>query len=103
MRINGFEWTVRLVAPSHPMLLTPWHTHAFGACDKRTTTIYIDKTLPKDFIKDVLCHELTHAVMFSYNITLPYEVEEIVAELFTEYGEQILSLTHFIYNGIKMK
>jgi len=47
MIINGIRWSVRLVAPSHPMLFTPWRTHALGVCDKITKTIYIDKTLSK--------------------------------------------------------
>ena len=45
MIINGIRWIVRLVTPSHPMLLTPRNTHALGACDKATQTIYIDETL----------------------------------------------------------
>ena len=103
MIINNVVWRVRLVSPDHPMLLTPWRTHAFGVCDKITQTIYIDKTLSQAQIKEVLCHEIVHAFMFSYDIFLSYEEEEIVAEIITEFGDDIINLTDFIYNGIKMK
>ena len=76
MIINNVAWRVRMVSPSHPLLLTPWRTHALGVCDKITQTIYIDKT---------------------------YDEEEMVAEIISEYGEQIMRLTNFIYDGIKTK
>lgn len=92
-----------MVSPAHPMLLTPWRTHALGVCDKVTQNIYIDKTLSPHLLKEVICHELVHAFMFSYSIDLSYNEEEIVAELMSQYGEQILEITDIIYNGIKMK
>ena len=92
-----------MVSPAHPMLLTPWRTHALGVCDKVTQNIYIDKTLSPHLLKEVICHELVHAFMFSYSIDLSYDEEEIAAELMSQYGEQILEITDIIYNGIKMK
>lgn len=41
--------------------------------------------------------------MFSYMIDLSYDEEEIVAELMSQYGEEILEVTDAIYNGIGMK
>ena len=103
MIINGISWRVRLVSPAHPLLLTPWKTHALGVCDKTTQTIYIDKTLSSHKIKEVLCHELVHAFMFSYGVDLSYEEEEMVAEIMAEYGDDIIKKTNIIYNGIRMK
>jgi hypothetical protein len=103
MIINGVRWSVRLVSPAHPFLLTPWRTHAYGVCDKITQTIYIDKTLSPHFLKEVLCHEIVHAFMFSYVVDLSYEEEELVAELISKYGDSIIQETNAIYNGIKMK
>ena len=103
MIVNGVRWRVRLVSPAHPMLLTPHGTHALGVCDKVMQTICIDKTLSSQKLKEVLCHEIVHAFMFSYDIDLTYDEEEMVAELMSEYGESILEKTNAIYNGIKMK
>lgn len=103
MIINGVRWRVRLVSPAHPLLLTPWLTHAYGVCDKITQTICVDKTLSPQKLKEVLCHEIVHAFMFSYDIDLSYDEEEIVAELISQYGEDIIYKANAIYNGIKMK
>ena len=103
MIINEVRWRVRLVSPAHPLLLTPWKTHALGVCDKVTQTICIDKTLSPQQLKDVLCHEIVHAFMFSYMIDLSYSEEELVAELMSQYGEEILETTNIIYDGIRMK
>ncbi len=103
MIINGVRWKIRLVSPSHPMLLTPWKTHALGVCDKTTRTIYIDNTLYPTRIKDVIYHELVHAAMFSYGVDLSYEEEELVAEWTGTYGDEIFRLANIIYDGIHMK
>ena len=103
MIINGVRWRVRLVSPAHPLLLTPWKTHALGVCDKVTQTICIDETLSPQLLKEVLCHEIVHAFMFSYMIDLSYSEEELVAELMSKYGEHILEVTNAIYDGIKIK
>ena len=85
------------------MLLTPHQTHALGVCDKTTQTICIDETLSPQKIKEVLCHEIVHAFMFSYMVDLTYDEEELVAELMTQYGKDILQKTNAVYDGIKMK
>lgn len=103
MIINGVRWRVRLVSPAHPLLLTPWKTHALGVCDKVTQTICVDETLSPQLLKEVLCHEIVHAFMFSYMIDLSYSEEELVAELMSQYGEEILETTNIIYDGIRMK
>ena len=103
MIINGVRWRVRLVSPAHPLLLTPWQSHALGVCDKVTQTICVDETLSPQSLKEVLCHEIVHAFMFSYMIDLSYSEEELVAELMSQYGEEILETTNIIYDGIRMK
>ena len=103
MIISGVRWRVRLVSPAHPLLLTPWKTHALGVCVKVTQTICVDETLSPQLLKEVLCHEIVHAFMFSYMIDLSYSEEELVAELMSQYGENILETTNIIYDGIRMK
>jgi hypothetical protein len=101
MILNGVRWSICLVAPSHSILLTPWGTRALGVCDKKTNIIYIDKTLKKKKLKKVLCHEIVHASIFSYNIDLSFEEEERLAELITNYGEEIIKQTNKLYNKIQ--
>lgn len=41
--------------------------------------------------------------MYSYDIDLSYDEEEIVATLMGEYGDDILEMTDAVYDGIKVK
>jgi hypothetical protein len=95
--INGIRWRVHLVPPSHPLLLTKKGNFDCGCCDNITKTIYISNNLDKTLTRKVLCHEITHAVMFSYKVKLTHKQEELVANLFSEYGDEILSLTNITY------
>lgn len=101
--INGVRWRVRLVPPSHPFLTTHWNTLALGCCDNLTQTIYISNILSRGMVKKVLCHEIVHAAMFSYNVLLTYQEEELVADLISTYGDEIIAATNLIYDRIKIK
>lgn len=52
-------------------------------------------------LKRVLCHEITHAAMFSYNVELTYEQEELLADLLATYGSEIISITNEIFKKLK--
>ena len=64
-------------------------------------TIYLDERLQGSLLKKVLCHEITHAAMFSYNINLSLEQEELLADLIATYGEEILTITNKIFTKLK--
>ena len=49
-------------------------------------TIYLCEDLEYNLMKKVLSHELTHAAMFSYNVELNLEQEELFADLVATYG-----------------
>jgi hypothetical protein len=101
--INGVRWRVRLVPPSHPFLATRRNTFALGCCDNLAKTIYISNALSRAMIKKVLCHEIVHAAMFSYGVDLSYHEEELVADLISTYGDEIIATTNLIYDRIKIK
>lgn len=86
ININGEEWRVVLVSPLHPSLIRSDGSTTLGCCDDSLKTIFIDITLNEKYLKKVLCHELTHAAMFSYNIDLNYYQEELLADLIATYG-----------------
>lgn len=70
-------------------------------CDDNTKSIYVAMNLPLDLLKKVLCHEIVHAAMFSYNVELTLEQEELVAELVATYGEEIFEITNQVFKKIK--
>lgn len=101
IRINGEEWRVLLVSSTHPCLYRSDGSKSLGCCDDVDKTIYIDETVNDFYLKKVLCHELTHAAMFSYNVELSYEQEEIVADLIATYGQEIISITNVIFKRLQ--
>ena len=82
IKINGERWRVRLVPDI-------------------SKTIFINQTLPLSQIKKVLCHEIVHAAMYSYNVDLTEDTEEIVADIIATYGAEIIRLTNATYDKIK--
>ena len=69
-KINGEEWNVVAVSPSDPALLRSDGGYTIGVCDDNLKCIYIAIGLPDNLFKKVLCHEITHAAMFSYDVVL---------------------------------
>ena len=68
--INNVYWKLAFVEPNYPLLMKNDGKYSIGACDNLTRTIYINNTLMGNILKKVLCHEITHAAMFSYNVIL---------------------------------
>lgn len=99
--INGIDWGIKLVSPNHPKLKRTDRTYALGSCDNTTKLIYISDIVPEYKIKKVLCHEITHAAMFSYDINITIDQEELIADLIATYGEEIISITNKIFQKIK--
>ena len=98
--INNVYWKLAFVPPDFPLLRRMSGEYSIGACDNLTRTIYINETLRGDLLKKVLCHEITHAAMFSYNVSLTIEQEEIIADIISTYGEQIVYITNKVFNKL---
>jgi len=99
--INGLGWRVRIVPPTYPMLLTNRNTFTLGCCDNSTKTIYIADGLDEVKFRKVLAHEVTHAAMFSYNVILTLDQEELLADIFSTYGDEIIAVTNRVFKKIK--
>ena len=98
--INGELWRVVFVDPRHPALLKPNGDFAIGACDDYSNTIYLSNNLSGGVLKQVLCHEITHAMMFSYRIKMPLQQEELFAELVAMFGEEIIKITNILFSHL---
>lgn len=100
IRINGEDWRILIVSSNHPSLLRPDGTFTLGCCNDYEKTIFIVENLTDFYFKKVLSHELVHACMYSYNISLDYHQEEILADLISTYGQEVVSITNSIFNRI---
>lgn len=92
---------VKFCHPNHPMLRRSNGSTTIGSCDDNTKSIYLNRNLNGKMLKKVLCHELTHAAMFSYNVELSYEQEELLADLLATYGEEIIDITDNLFDRLK--
>lgn len=101
--INNEQWQVRLCSSHHPMLIRSDGSISIGACDDASKTIYLNGNLRGNLLKKVLCHELTHAAMFSYNVELSLEQEEVLAEIIATYGEEIINITNVLFYKLREK
>lgn len=99
--INNIYWKLAFVTPDYPLLRRLNGEFTIGACDNLTRTIYINEFLQGDLLKKVLCHEIVHAAMFSYNVDLTIEQEQLVADLISTYGEEIVYITNKIFNKLR--
>ena len=98
--INNVYWKLSVVAPDFPLLQRLNGEFSIGACDNLTRTIYINETLQGVLLRKVLCHEITHAAMFSYNVNLSLEQQELIADLISTYGDEIIYITNKIFNKL---
>lgn len=101
LNINGQDWRIFLVSPFHPSLYRSDGSLSIGACDNDKKALYINEELPLEKLRKVLCHELTHAAIFSYDIDLNLDQEELLADLLATYGQEIIYTTNKIFSRLK--
>ena len=99
--INNEMWYIDLVPYNYHMLKKPNGTYALGVCSDDRKTIYIRNELPPALEKRVLCHEIVHAAMFSYDIFLDEAQEELMADIIATYGEEIIDITNMLFKNLK--
>ena len=100
IEINGEYWEILLVSPFDPLLHMRDDFYAIGVCDDNMKIIAINDELNDYYLKKVLCHELTHAAMFSYNVDLSHTQEELIADLMSIYGQEIICKTNKVFQRI---
>lgn len=98
--INGETWYLKIVEPKDHNLIMNNGDYTIGCCDDNTKTVYISKTLKGEYLKHVLCHEIVHCAMFSYNVELSMEQEELLANLIATYGEEIINITNDVFKRL---
>lgn len=101
--INEIEWQVVYVPITDDILKRSDGSRTVGVTDTESRTVSIATGLMPDFEKKVLCHEITHCAMFSYNVYLSVEQEELIADLISTYGEEIVNITNNIFDRLKKR
>lgn len=101
--INHEIWVVKFMQPYDGIFRMDNGEFTIGVCDDNAKTIYLSNLLRGEKLKQVLCHEIVHAAMFSYNVELDYEQEELLANLIAIYGKEIVQITDNIFKRLSIR
>ena len=74
--INNRMWHIEFVNAASEKLHRSDGSLTVGVTDGNDDCVYLSDLLSGAFLKKVLCHELCHCFMMSYNISIPIEQEE---------------------------
>lgn len=90
--VNNQEWKLLFVNPSNNNLKRSDGSITIGMTDNNTRTVYINNRLSDYMTNKVLAHEICHVFAFSFDYSMPIEVEETVADFFSLFGRDMINL-----------
>ena len=90
--VNNQEWQLLFVNPSNSNLKRSDGSITIGMTDNNTRTVYINNRLSDYMTNKVLAHELVHVFAFSFDYSMPIEVEEVVADFFSLFGRDMVNI-----------
>lgn len=94
--INGVIWKIVFAKGNSDVFRRSNGTYTVGVTDNGRKTVFLNENLYGDFLRKVLCHEIVHCFCFSYDIEMPIEVEETIADFVATYGSDVVDLTRCI-------
>ena len=97
--INNHLWTIYDV-PRYHIKLKDKDKFVLGVCYTEDREIYLNRELPDWKYEKVAAHEITHAFIKEYNIIIPTELEERIANLFAEHGREMIAIVDNILQQI---
>ena len=98
--VNDIKWDIIFVNNINSVLRRSDGSYTYGVTDNNTKSIYLADTLEGEFLTKVLCHEMCHVFSFSYNLHIPIETEEIIADFISLYGRDIIYIVDTVLNDI---
>ena len=99
--INGIDWQIVFTNPFSDDLRRSDGTLTVGVTDMPKRSVFLSNRLKGVFLRKVLAHELCHCVCFSYNIHIPIEQEEFLADWVATYGTELIYLLDDLMQTMK--
>jgi len=101
--INNVRWDIVFVRPSSHHLERSDGSLTVGVTDWNDRCVYMSDMLRGPFFEKVLCHELCHCFCMSYDIHMPIEEEEFMADWISMYGKDLVYLLDDLMSSVLRK
>lgn len=101
--VNGETWKLQFVNAKSQHLLRSDGTRTIGVTDNYMKTVFVCDSLTEKMTDKVLCHELVHVFSFAYNLNIPIETEEIIADFLSLYGRDIIYLADNLLSDVLLR
>lgn len=99
-KINDIIWNV-IFTNDNDKLMRSDGSISLAVTDWNDKTIYVSNKPKGAYLRKIIAHELCHCFCFSYNIHMPIEQEEYMADWVSLYGEELVYLLDYLMMGIK--
>lgn len=99
--INGIQWEIVWVNSNSDNLRRSDNSITVGVTDWNNKYVYLSNKLRGGFLRKVLAHELCHCFCFSYNVYIPIEEEERLADWVSLYGTELVYLLDDLMQTLK--
>lgn len=107
--VNRHLWRVKYVHPNSKCLIDRTGKLRVATTDPSVNTIFLSTSLNEDFLKRVIIHEMTHVVLWEYNIIshikkyckpqYRIDMEEEICNILAEYGEMVFRIAYSVIGG----
>lgn len=98
--INRVLWDIVFVPPDSDKLRRSDNSITCGVTDWGDKCVYVSDMLRGGFLRKVVCHELCHCFCFSFDIHMPLEQEEHLADWISRFGEDLIYLLDDLMRSI---
>ena len=99
--INGINWNLIFVNNSSPNLLRSDGTTSLAVTDWNRKSIFVSLAPKGAYLRRIITHEITHAICFSYGITLSLEQEERLCDFVATYGDEIFEIVDIVLGAVR--
>ena len=96
--INGIKWNIVWCDIGNNNLMRSDGSSTIGMTDWNDRCVYLAKGLKGELLRKVLAHELVHCFCFSYDVYIPIDEEERMANWVALYGAELVYLLEDLIN-----
>ena len=89
--INNIMWQIVFVPSDSNKLMRSDGSISLAVTDFNDKTVYVSDDVKNGYLRKVMAHELCHCFCFSYNIYMPIQQEEYLADWISLYGAEKFS------------